>query len=56
VARKQLAQGAAGITVAKLGEAAVMADAGIDDIFMAYPLVGADKIGRALALHSRVRR
>lgn len=56
IARKQLAAGAVGITVAKLGEAQVMADAGIDDIFMAYPVVGGDKIARAVALSRQARR
>lgn len=35
-----LGYGAAGITVAKLGEAEVMADAGMQDILLAYPLWG----------------
>ncbi len=47
--------GATGVTVAKLGEAEVMADHGIDDIFMAYPLIGEPAIRRALALAGRVR-
>ena len=55
LAKRQLAFGAKGITVAKLGEAEVMADAGIADIFMAYPLVGADKICRAADLSKRAR-
>ncbi|MDF2716958.1 MAG: putative amino acid aldolase or racemase [Paenibacillus sp.] len=55
VARKQLAAGAAGITVAKVSEAEVMAEHGITDIFIAYPLVTVDKIGRALALAKRIR-
>ena len=40
IARMQLDAGARGITVAKLGEAEVMADAGLDDILIAYPIVG----------------
>jgi len=55
-AQRQLAHGADGITVAKLGEAQVMADAGIQDIFMAYPIIGEDKIARALAIHRQIRR
>jgi D-serine deaminase-like pyridoxal phosphate-dependent protein len=39
VAREQLEAGAAGITVAKVSEAEVMAENGIQDIFIAYPLV-----------------
>jgi D-serine deaminase-like pyridoxal phosphate-dependent protein len=36
LARLQLEAGATGITVGTLGEAEIMADAGIDDIFVAY--------------------
>src|SRR5512138_3043978 len=43
LAKRQLASGAAGITVAKLGEAEVMLDAGITDILIAYPIVGEEK-------------
>jgi D-serine deaminase-like pyridoxal phosphate-dependent protein len=38
VGQMQLAAGAAGIALAKTGEAQVFADAGFDDIFLAYPL------------------
>jgi D-serine deaminase-like pyridoxal phosphate-dependent protein len=38
IARRQLAAGAVGITVATLSEASVFADAGFTDIFVAYPL------------------
>jgi len=53
IARMQVARGAAGITVAKIGEAEVMAEAGIEDIFIAYPIVGAAKIERLVALAKR---
>jgi D-serine deaminase-like pyridoxal phosphate-dependent protein len=44
IAHKQLALGAVGITCAKLGEAEVMvAEAGVEDVVMAYPTVGAEK-------------
>jgi D-serine deaminase-like pyridoxal phosphate-dependent protein len=46
----QLAAGAAGITVAKVGEAEVFATYGCRDIFIAYPVVGAAKWHRAAAL------
>ena len=36
---RQLAAGAAGLTVATIGEAEVFADGGVDDLFIAYPLV-----------------
>lgn len=38
VARRQLEVGARGITVGTLGEAEVLAAAGIDDVFLAYPV------------------
>jgi D-serine deaminase-like pyridoxal phosphate-dependent protein len=55
IAREQLDAGAAGITVAKLSEAEVMADGGIEDIFVAYPLVTDAKIRQAIQLGERVR-
>ncbi len=55
VARMQLAAGAIGISLAKVGEAEAFADAGLDDIFIAYPIVGADKARRLLALPEHVR-
>lgn len=53
-AKEQLAAGAVGITVQKLGEAEVMADAGITDIFLPYNILGPDKLARLAALHDRV--
>ena len=55
VARLQLACGANGLTVAKVGEAEAFADEGIDDFFVAYPVVGASKARRVLALMARAR-
>ncbi len=55
VARRQLALGAVGLTVAKVGEAEVMAGAGLDDILVAYPLMGQEKLRRLAAL-ARARR
>jgi D-serine deaminase-like pyridoxal phosphate-dependent protein len=55
IAKLQLAAGAAGITCQKLGEAEVMADAGIDDIFIPYNILGAAKLERLAALARRVR-
>jgi D-serine deaminase-like pyridoxal phosphate-dependent protein len=54
VGRMQLAAGAAGLSLAKTGEAEVFADAGFADIFLAYPIVGANKARRLLALSDRV--
>ena len=53
LARMQLDAGAAGITVAKLGEAEVMVDAGIDDVLIAYPLVGDRNMRRVRDLVDR---
>jgi D-serine deaminase-like pyridoxal phosphate-dependent protein len=53
IAHMQVAAGAAGITCAKLGEAEVMADAGLDDLLIAYPLVGDDKLRRLAPLLER---
>ena len=50
IARRQLESGAAGITVAKVSAAEVMAEGGIRDIFIAYPLVTESKIRRAIRL------
>jgi D-serine deaminase-like pyridoxal phosphate-dependent protein len=56
IARLQLAAGASGITCAKLGEAEVMVDqAGVTDVLLAYPTVGAEKIRRLQALMDRAR-
>jgi D-serine deaminase-like pyridoxal phosphate-dependent protein len=55
IARMQLDAGASGVTVAKLGEAEVMADAGIDDLLVAYPIVGERKLARLRALLERAR-
>ncbi|KKC33050.1 D-TA family PLP-dependent enzyme [Devosia psychrophila] len=53
-ARRAMELGAVGITVQKLGEAEVFADAGISEIFLPYNIVGAAKLARLLALHGRV--
>src|SRR5918999_3969870 len=55
IAREQVEAGAPGITVAKLSEAEVMAEGGIEDIFIAYPLVTEAKIRQAIRLAERVR-
>jgi D-serine deaminase-like pyridoxal phosphate-dependent protein len=54
LARLQIEAGAVGIQVAKLGEAEVMAAAGIDDILVGYPIVGDTKLGRLADLAERV--
>jgi D-serine deaminase-like pyridoxal phosphate-dependent protein len=55
IAHMQLAAGAAGITCQKIGEAEVMADAGLDDIFIPYNILGAAKLERLAALARRAR-
>ncbi|MEY4707959.1 MAG: hypothetical protein RJB58_1682 [Pseudomonadota bacterium] len=50
IARKQIAAGAIGVTCAKLGEAEVLAEAGITDILIANQIVGDTKIRRLMAL------
>jgi len=54
LANMQLAAGAKGITCQKLGEAKVMADAGITDIIIATNLLGAAKSGQLAALQKQV--
>ena len=54
IARMQLEAGAAGVQVAKLGEAEVMADAGIENILVGYPIVGEHKLARLADLAERV--
>jgi len=53
LARRQLVHGARGITVAKIGEAEVMLDAGIDDILIAYPVIGSGKAEKLAELATR---
>lgn len=53
LALRQLELGACGVTVAKIGEADVMADAGIRDIRIAYPIVGSEKLARLGELMDR---
>src|SRR5690349_4814143 len=49
VAALQPGAGAAGLTVAKLGEAEVFAAGGCEDILIAYPLIGDDIAAFVLA-------
>ncbi|WP_127579300.1 alanine racemase [Paenibacillus koleovorans] len=55
IAKEQIRYGACGITVAKLGEAEVMAEGGIEDILIAFPIVGASKLDRLERLMSLAR-
>lgn len=54
-ARMQIEAGAIGVTCQTLTEAEVIADAGISDILITYPIVGERKIARLAALAERVR-
>jgi D-serine deaminase-like pyridoxal phosphate-dependent protein len=55
IAHMQVAAGAVGITCQKLGEAEVMADAGIEDIFLPYNILGEAKLERLMRLAGRAR-
>jgi D-serine deaminase-like pyridoxal phosphate-dependent protein len=55
IARLQIAAGATGITVAKVSEAEVFADAGIDDLFVAYQVVAPVQLERLLRLARRAQ-
>ncbi len=55
LAQLQIKAGAKGITCQKLGEAEVMAEAGIDDILISYNLIGDEKMARLGALMTTTR-
>jgi D-serine deaminase-like pyridoxal phosphate-dependent protein len=55
IAHMQLRAGASGIACQKLGEAEIMAAAGIRDILITFPLVGASKASRFAALAAECR-
>ena len=48
IARRQIAAGAVGVCVAKVGEAEVMATAGVRNLLITTEVVGEEKIGRLL--------
>jgi D-serine deaminase-like pyridoxal phosphate-dependent protein len=48
LARKQLDLGAAGLTIAKVGEAEVMLGANPPDLLLAYPIIGRRKLDRLM--------
>ncbi|MCJ7551057.1 MAG: alanine racemase, partial [Anaerolineae bacterium] len=54
-AQKQLEAGAVGIACQKVSEAEVMADAGLEDVFLPYNIIGATKLARLMRLAARVR-
>jgi len=53
IGRRQLELGAAGLTVAKVGEAEVMLDAAPPDLLVAYPVIGHTKLERLMAVARR---
>ena len=53
LAAMQIKAGARGITCQKLGEAEVMADAGIENILISYNLIGEEKMARLGALQTK---
>ncbi|MDB5612908.1 MAG: alanine racemase [Devosia sp.] len=53
-AQQAIDLGAVGITVQKLGEAEVFADAGITDMLLTFNIIGAIKLARLKALNDRV--
>jgi D-serine deaminase-like pyridoxal phosphate-dependent protein len=54
IARRQIAAGALGVCVAKLGEAEALADAGIENLLITSPVVTDKGIERLMALNARV--
>lgn len=55
IARMQMAAGAVGLALAKIGEAEVMVEAGVPDIFLAYEVIGSPKLPRLMVLARRAR-
>lgn len=55
IAHMQLEAGAIGITCQKLGEAEIMAQAGMRDIFLPYNILGETKLERLMHLTRRVK-
>ncbi|MDE3167543.1 MAG: alanine racemase, partial [Acidobacteriota bacterium] len=54
IGKRQLALGAAGLTVAKVSEAEVMAGADPESLLIAYPIIGHAKLERLTALARRL--
>ncbi len=54
IARMQMDAGAVGITCQKVSEAEVMAEAGLNDIFIPYNIIGEGKLKRLMGLASRL--
>lgn len=54
IAQRQIAAGALGICVAKLGEAEALADAGVDSILITSPVVTGRGIARLMELNAQI--
>jgi D-serine deaminase-like pyridoxal phosphate-dependent protein len=54
IAKMQMDAGAIGITCQKVSEAEVMANAGFDNIFLPYNIIGEAKLKRLMALAARI--
>src|SRR5699024_12341408 len=55
IARRQRKAGAIGLTVAKVGDAEVMADAGVKDILIAFPISDTQQLERIQALRGETK-
>jgi D-serine deaminase-like pyridoxal phosphate-dependent protein len=55
ISRLQVAAGAAGICCQKVSEAEVMVEAGLNDVFIPYNIIGEAKLERLAALAARAR-
>src|SRR5437867_329437 len=55
IGRLQLASGAVGLTVAKVGEAEVMLASGTPDLLVAYPVIGRSKLERLAEVARKTR-
>lgn len=55
LARLQLEHGAGGLTVAKPSEGLALLPSGVDDLMVAYPVVGTARIAQLVALTRRIR-
>ena len=54
IGRAQMEAGAVGLCCAKLGEAEALAAEGLDHLLLTSPVTGGSKVGRLLALNSRL--
>jgi D-serine deaminase-like pyridoxal phosphate-dependent protein len=55
LARRQIELGAAGLTVAKVGEAEIMVGAEPSDLLVAFPIIGHTKLARLMEVAKRTR-